>query len=154
MAPKKASEEPALNASLLASLVNDPDTTFEDKLECLKAPYAKWEHKDVEEVVERLKLVFRQKNRCKEVRLIVFGFALYQGQIDTIRTLYYECRDLLLLVKTKFRKSLIFQLLFIALTIGVVLVLMPLKLLQTQQSDMINMRLPKRNAIIFNKDNN
>lgn len=39
-------------------------------------------------------------------------------------------------------------------TTGVVLVLMPLKPLQTEQSDMINMRLPKGNAIVLNRDNN
>lgn len=40
-APEKASEDPGPNASLLASLVDDPDTTFENKLEHLKALYAK-----------------------------------------------------------------------------------------------------------------
>lgn len=154
-APEKANEDPGPNASLLAGLVDDPDTTFEDKLERLKALYAKWKHEDVEEVVEGLELIFWQKNRCKEVGLVVFGFALHQGQIDAIWTLYFERRDLLLLAKTGFGKSLIFQLLpFMAPTTGVVLVLMPLKLLQTEQSDMINMRLPKGNAIVLNGDNN
>lgn len=155
MSPEKASEEPSPNASLLAGLVDDPDITFEDKLERLKALYAKWEHEDIEEVVEGSELVFRQKNRCKEVGLVVFGFALHQGQIDAIWTLYYKRKDLLLLAKTGFRKSLIFQLfLFMTPTTGVVLVLMPLKLLQTEQSDMINVRLPKGNAIVLNGDNN
>ena len=48
--PGKASEEPCPNASLLAGLVDDPDTTFEDKPERPKAFHAKWEHEDVEEV--------------------------------------------------------------------------------------------------------
>lgn len=77
VSPKKASKEPSPNASLLVGLVDNSDTTFEDKLECLKALYAKWEHEDVEEVIERSELGFRQKNRCKEVELVVFGFALH-----------------------------------------------------------------------------
>ena len=39
-------------------------------------------------------------------------------------------------------------------TTGVILVLMPLKLLQTEQSDIIKIRLPKGNAIVLNGDNN
>ena len=87
--------------------------------------------------------------------LIVFGFTLHEGQIDAIWTLFYEQKDLLLLAKTGFRKSLIFQLLlFMTSTIGVVLILMPLKLLQAEQTIMINQRLPKGNAIFLNGDNN
>lgn len=58
LTPKKTSEEPSLNASLLTGLVNDLDTTLENKREYLKAFHAKWGYKDVKKVVERLELVF------------------------------------------------------------------------------------------------
>lgn len=53
----------------------------------------------------------RQRNRCKELGLIVFGFTLHEAQVEAIQTLSFEQKDLLLLAKTGFVKSLIFQLL-------------------------------------------
>lgn len=75
--PKKINEKLGLNVSLLVDLIDNPNITLKDKLEYLKTLYAKWEHEDKEEVIERLKLIFRQKNRCKEVGLDIFGFALH-----------------------------------------------------------------------------
>lgn len=144
-----------VNTTPLSGLVDAPDTALKDKLQRLRALHAKWEYEDELEVVEGAELVFRQKTRCKDVGAIFFGFALHGGQIDTIWTLFYERRDLLLLAKTGFGKSLIFQLLpFMTLVAGVVVVLMPLKLLQAEQSGMINTKLPNGHAIELNGDNN
>lgn len=86
--------------------------------------------------------------------MIIFGYTPYDAQIDAICTLAYEQRDLLLLARTGFGKSLIFQLLpFMTASPGVVLILMPLKLLQAEQSQMIN-KLPKGKAIVLNGENN
>lgn len=144
-----------VNTTPLSGLVDAPDAALKDKLQRLRALHAKWEYEDELEVVEGAELVFRHKTRCKDVGAIFFGFALHEGQIDTIWTLFYERRDLLLLAKTGFGKSLIFQLLpFMTLVAGVVVVLMPLKLLQAEQSGIINTKLPNGHAIELNGDNN
>ena len=86
--------------------------------------------------------------------LIIFGFPLHDAQVEAISTLFYEQRDLLLLAKTGFGKSLIFQLApFLSARPGVVLTLMPLKLLQAEQSEMIN-RIPQGRGIVLNGENN
>ena len=86
--------------------------------------------------------------------MIVFGFELYDAQVNAICILFYKRRDLLLLAKTGFGKSLIFQLiLFLSSTLGVVLTLMLLKLLQAEQSEMINC-IPHGKGIILNEENN
>lgn len=86
--------------------------------------------------------------------MIIFGYTPYDAQIDAICTLAYEQRDSLLLARTGFGKSLIFQLLpFITASPGIVLILMPLELLQAKQSQMIN-KLPKGKAIVLNDENN
>lgn len=80
-------------------------------------------------------LIARRRQRCKDMRLDIFGFTLKEAQVDTIYTLFYEHRDLLLLAKTGFGKSLIFQLLpFLFDHTGVVVIFMPLKLLQAEQN--------------------
>lgn len=73
--------------------------------------------------------------------------------MEAICTLFYKQKDLLL-AKTGFGKSLIFQLVpFMTPAPGVVLILMPLKLLQAEQFEMIN-RLPQGKAIVLNGENN
>lgn len=75
----------------------------------------------------------------KELSLIVFGFILYNAQINTICTLFYKKIDLLLFTKTGFGKNVIFQLLlFMTTRPGVVLILMSLKLFQIKQRKLIN----------------
>ena len=92
----------------------------------------------------------QERYRCRKIGQIVFGFTLYEEQVDAIRTLFFEQRDLLLLAKTGFGKSLIFQLIpFMTPVLGLVLILMPLKLLQAEQSAMIN-RIPNAKSIVLN----
>lgn len=109
-------------------------TTYNDKLARVQALHARWEYDDnEEEALEGDTLQARQRSRCNELGSIVFGFPLHEGQIEAMYTLFYERRDLLLLVKTGFGKNLIFQLLpFLSATPGDVLTLMPLKLLQAE----------------------
>lgn len=67
---------------------------------------------------------------------------------------FIKKKDLLLLAKTGFGKSLIFQLIsFILDLTGVVLILMRLKLLQAKQNVMINC-IPTRKAIALTCENN
>lgn len=144
----------ANNLGLAADLVEDPTTTIDDKLERIRALHARWKYEDTEEVLDGDALKTRQRSRCREIGLIVFGFTLHEAQIDAICTLFYDQRDLLLLAKTGFGKSLIFQLLpFMPPATGVVLVLMPLKLLQAEQSALIN-KIPRGKAIVLNGENN
>ena len=100
--------------------------------------------------MEGAELAARQRQRCKAIGQVVFGFVLHDAQIEAIWTLFYEQRDLLLMAKTGFGKSLIFQLLpFMMPQTVVALTFMPLKLLQAEQSEMIN-RLPLGKAIVLN----
>lgn len=86
--------------------------------------------------------------------MIIFGFTLQEAQVDALYTLFYKQRDLLLLAKTGFGKSLIFQLLpSIYDPTGVVIILMPLKLLQAEQNNMIN-RIATGKAIALTGENN
>lgn len=85
--------------------------------------------------------------------MIVFGFTLHEEQINAVFCFFYEQRNLLIFAKTGFKKGPIFQLIFFMIPIaGIVLILMPLKLLQAEQSIMINWILCGK-AIIFNKEN-
>lgn len=84
----------------------------------------------------------------------MFGFVLHEEQIDAIYCLYYKSTDLLLLAKTGFAKSLVFQLLpFMTPIPEVVLILMPLKLLQAEQCLSIN-SIPNGKGLILNGKNN
>lgn len=147
----------AADLAPVADLVED-STITDDKLERINALHAKWRYEDTEGPLDGPldgdALKARRHNRCREIGLIVFGFTLHAAQVDAICTLCYEQRDLLLLAKTGFGKSLIFQLLpFMTPTPGVVLVLMPLKLLQAEQGALIN-KLPRGKAMVLNGENN
>lgn len=122
----------------------------------IKALHKQWKSKDKEDLVllQPDKLVARQRQRCKQVGSVIFGFTLQEAQVDAVWTLFYERRDLLLLTKTGFGKSLIFQLLpFMFEPTGVVIILMPLKLLQAEQNSLIN-QIASGKAIALTEENN
>lgn len=121
-----------------------------DKLARVSALHARWKYEDnEEEVLKGDALQICQRARCKELWLIVFGFTLHEAQFEAIHTLFYERKGLLLLAKTGFGKSLIFQLiLFLTTALGVVLTLMPLKLLQAEQSKKINSLLGGKGIVL------
>ena len=127
----------------------------EDKYEIMRVLYARWKHEDEEDkIVDETTLRAHQHTRIKEIGFIVFGFTLREEQIDAIWTLYSEQKDHLLLAKTGFGKSLIFQLLpFMYSETGVALILMPLKLLQAEQCAMVN-GLSGGQGIVLNSENN
>ena len=69
----------------------------------------------------------------------MFRFEFQEGQVKVVSILFYERRNLFLLAKTGFGKSLIFQILhFMFNLIRVVIIFMPLKLLQAEQNSIIN----------------
>ena len=87
--------------------------------------------------------------------MTVFGFKLQESQVEAISTLFYERKDLLLLAKTGFGKSLIFQiLLFIFNPIGVVIIFMFVKLLWVKQNYMINWIASGKAIALKRKNNN
>lgn len=134
----------SMNPSIEASLVED------DKFARVLSLHARYWKAGL----EGESLQARQQTRCRELGLIIFGFPLHNAQVEAICTLFYEQRDLLLLAKRAFGKSLIFQLIpFLSARPGVVLTLMPLKLLQAEQSEMIN-RIPRGRGIILSGKNN
>lgn len=96
--------------SQLDILYPDPSTTIKNKFKRIKALYNKWLYEDTEEIMEGKELITWQQQRCKAIDKVVFGFVLYNAQIEAIWTLFYEQKDLLLMVKTMFEKNLIFQL--------------------------------------------
>lgn len=127
----------------------------DDKLARVLALHARWDYEDTEkQALQGESLQARQRTRCRELELIIFGFPLHDAQVEAICTLFYEQRDFLLLAKTGFVKSLIFQLVpFLSARPGVVLTLMPLKLLQAEQSGMIN-QISRGKGIVLNGENN
>ena len=119
--------------------MDDPSTEISDKLARAKALHILWKREDAESVMNGEELKARQHERCKAIGLVVFEFVLHEAQVEAIWTLYYEKQDLILIAKTGFGKSLIFQLLpFMTGSSGIGLILMTLKLLQAEQSDMMN----------------
>ena len=147
-------EKSSQAVEVLSKLDQDKSTTRADKIHRLAALHSKWAYEDIEEPVEGSELLGCQHQRCKAVSLIVFGFTLYEEQVDAISCLFYEQTNLLLLAKTGFGKNIIFQLLpFMTTAPGVVLILMPLKLLQAEQSEMIN-QLPNGKVLVLNGENN
>lgn len=80
-------------------------------------------------LVEGKAFIARQRQHCKDIDMSIFGFALEETQVDALYTLYYKQKYLLLLAKTSFGKSLIFQLLLFFLNLtSVVIILIPFKL--------------------------
>lgn len=147
------SQVPSDNGNV-SGLSNQPNTSASDKLARIEAVHAKWDLEDLESSPSEVELKARQKARCKEMGTIMFDFSLQEAQIRAVWTLFYERKDLLLIAQTGFGKSLIFQLIpFISQPPGVVIILMPLKLLQAEQNAMIN-RLPKGKAIALTGENN
>ena len=95
-----------------AILDDEEASILADKLARTAALHARWEYEDTaEEPLHGDALIARERHQCREIGFIVFGFSLRDEQVDAIRTLFFEQRDLLLLAKTGFGKSLIFQLL-------------------------------------------
>lgn len=142
---------------VVEGLALDQATTVEDKIVKAAELHAQWKQEDRElsaGELSEIEFIQRQKQRCKDMGMIIFGFTLHNEQADAVWTLSFECRDLLLLAKTGFGKSLIFQLPpFMSMPPGVVIVLMPLKLLQAEQNAMIN-RIPNGKAIALIGENN
>lgn len=107
-------------------------------------------HEDAEDVLTGEELKVSRQNRWKDIGLVVFGFVLHEAQIETIWTLFYEQKDLILIAKAGFGKSRVFQLHpFMTDSIGARLTATPLKLLQTEQSDTINRRIPVERQSLF-----
>lgn len=108
-------------------------STLQAKIAESKAVHAQWEMEDTISPVKGEELIARRGQRCKDVGFIAFGFTLKEAQVDAIYTLFYKRKDLLHLAKTGFDKGLIFQLLpFLFDPTGVVIILMPFKLLQAE----------------------
>lgn len=140
-------------------LVNPPllllvkDSISEAQLAETVALYERWKAED-KVILDGEELVTRQRQRCRDVGLIVLGLALKKAQVDAIWTLFYAKKDLLLLAKTGFGKSLIFQLIpFFVEPSGVVIILIPFKLLQAEQNAIIN-RIARGKVIALTEENN
>lgn len=117
------------NLDAIASLLEDPSTILKQKMARVAALHQRWEAEDKKIFCTKALKQF-QRQRCMGIGDIVFGFSLQKAKIDAIWTLFYEQHDLLLVARTGFGKSLIFQLFpFMLKPTGVVIILIPLKLL-------------------------
>lgn len=133
--------------------VQTEELLWEAKVDEIKDLHARWKAENMIHL-ERDELIARHRQRCKDAGLIIFGFTLQEAQVDALYTLFYKQKDLLLLAKTGFGKSLIFQLLpFMYDPTGIVIILMPFKLLQAEQNNMIN-RIANGKAIALTGENN
>lgn len=133
------------------AIIEDDNTmAYNKKVTKLQILQGRWTYKDTKkEVLVKEALQVCQKSRYKELKLIIFGFILYKAQMKAIHTLFFEQKDLLLFAKTNFKKSLIFQLLpFFTAVFEMVLTLMSLKLLQVEQSELIN-RLSEGGRVLY-----
>lgn len=120
----------------------------------IKALYKQWKLDNKDSLLQDDELMAKQRQQCKQVGLVIFGFTLQEAQVDAVWTLFYEQRDLLLLAKTGFGKSLILQLLpFMFEPTGIVIIFMPLKLLQAEQNSLIN-QIASGKAIALTRENN
>lgn len=70
----------------LWSLSIDSSTSLEDKLATTAALHACWKLEDL----KGNDLVLRQRQQCKEVDRILFGFDLQETQVDAICTIFYD----------------------------------------------------------------
>lgn len=84
----------------------------------------------VEQSLEGELLIIQKRHCYQEIGLIIFDFLLYNKQIDTIHIFLFKQKDLLLLIKTSFDISFIFQLiLFFTPVSELIIILMLLRLL-------------------------
>lgn len=93
--------------------------------------YTRSNYEDIEEQsLEKEALQGRRQIRCRKLGSIIFWFTVHDAHVEAICTVFYEQRDLLLIAKIRFGKSLIFQLdPFLSFRSDVFLTLMLLKLL-------------------------
>jgi ATP-dependent helicase YprA (DUF1998 family) len=85
----------------------------------------------------------------------LFGFEPKNKQVDAIRHLLYEKRDLILIAKTGFGKSIIFQALPLIQEESkqASLIIMPLNLLQEEQAEKLK-TIAGANPFVLNGDTN
>lgn len=107
---------PAPTTTIGPNLVSEEETSLQARLSSTKALHTHWKSEDTMVPVKSEALITRQRQRCKDMGMSIFGFVLQKAQVDAIHTLFYEQRDLLLLAKIEFGKSLIFQLMPFFLT--------------------------------------
>ena len=80
-----------------SDLFLDVPTPTQDNIARAQALHIKWKIEEIEQVLDGNLLVARQRQRCKDIRVAIFGFVLQEAQVDAICVLFYERRDLLLL---------------------------------------------------------
>lgn len=78
---------------VVEGLAIDPTTSVEDKIIKVAELHAQWKREDREiaaDVLDETELIQRQKQRCKDMGMIIFGFTLNDKQADAVWTLLYE----------------------------------------------------------------
>lgn len=139
---------------ILSQLDDNKPTIWPNKIHQLFALHSKWIYKDNNEVIEKCEPLGYWRERYKAIGQVVFGFTLHEKRIRAILDLFYKQIDLIFLAKTGFSKSIIFQLLpFMTAAPRVVFILIPLKLFQAKQNQMIN-QLPYEITLVLNRINN
>ncbi len=114
-------------------------TSTNNKLARTAVLHTCWRQQNIEKSVKGDDLIKRQRDQCKEVQIILFGFALNETQVDAIYTIFSNQKALLLFTQTDFGKSLIFQLISFKMDpIGLIFFLIPLKFLKAKQNTVIN----------------
>lgn len=139
---------------IISQLDDNKPTIRPNKIHQLFALYSKSIHKDNNEVIEKSELLGYWRERYKAIGQVVFGFTLHEKQIRAILGVFYKQIDLIFLAKTRFSKSIIFQLKpFMTAAPGVVFILIPLKLFHAKQNQMINQLLYEI-TLVLNRINN
>lgn len=64
------------------------DSCLKAKIAKVKALVTRWDAEDFEEKPQGKDLVACQRQRCKDIRMIIFGFLLWEVQVDAVWNLF------------------------------------------------------------------
>ena len=102
-----------------------------------------WESRDEEE----------QRRYIRQAIRVTYGFTAREGQVEALWRLAILKQDLLLAAKTSFGKSVIFQLLPLLFSNGIILIILPLNAIGEDQRQKIE-ELPGASPMLLRAENN
>ncbi|MCJ1349882.1 hypothetical protein MMC31_008125, partial [Peltigera leucophlebia] len=65
-------------------------STLRNKITEIRELHKQWRFEDRQMDLQGKELVARQRQRCKDARLVIFGFTLQEAQVDAMCTIFYE----------------------------------------------------------------
>ncbi|KAI5305619.1 hypothetical protein KEM56_003855 [Ascosphaera pollenicola] len=127
--------------ALLAGLGSSPPTP--ETVQKVRSVFAdhKFEGDDVakaQKIIElRIEGVTQQYNACFLAMSLVFPYMPREEQVDAVRWLNYEKKDLILVAKTAFGKSTVLQFVFMLQCDSVTIIILPLDQIGKEQKEKV-----------------